>query len=167
LRTIQNEKLVDQCQLICFETNPDKIPTFITNVPTIVAKNLSKPLVGVETIEWIQNKKYFNQITNNVVTANVINPNIISALKDLEFNKTESTSISDHYTNIAETNIEKIMLDYDKIEINAPITNDITNKKISDVKINDQLQEQKLKELILLRKHQLQSRSTGTSKLSE
>jgi len=166
LRSIQNEKLVDQCQLICFETNADKIPNIITNVPTIIAKNLLKPLVGLEAIEWIENKKYFNQITNNIVSNNVINPNIVSALKDLEINKSESSTISDHYTNITDTNIEKSMMDYDKININAPITNDITNRKISDTKIDEQLQEQKIKELISLRKHQILSRSSGTSKIN-
>jgi hypothetical protein len=166
LKTIQKERLVDQCQLICFETNPEKIPQIITNVPTIIAKDLIKPLIGMEAIEWIENRKFFNQITNNIVSNNVINPNIISALKDLEFNKSESSSISDHYTNITDTNIEKTMMDYDNINIDAPITNDITNKKISDIKITDELQEQKLKELIVLRKHQLLSRSSGTSKIN-
>ena len=120
----------------------------------------------METIEWIENKKYFNQITNNISSNNVINPNIVSALKDLEFNKSESSTISDHYTNITDTNIEKSMMDYDKININAPITNDITNRKISDTKIDGQLQEQKIKELISLRKHQILSRSSGTSKIN-
>ncbi len=165
LKAIQNERLVEHCQLICFETNPEKIPNIITNVPTIIAKDLMKPLVGMEAIVWIENRKFFNQITNNIVSNNVINPNIVSALKDLEFNKSESSSISDHYTNITDTNIDKLMMEYEKIDVNAPITNDITNKKISDIKITDELQEQKLKELILLRKHQLLSRSSGTSKI--
>jgi len=166
LKTIQNEKLVDQCQLVSFEQNPDKIPSFIENVPTIVAPNLSKPLVGVEAIEWIENKKYFNQITNNISTKNVINPNIKSELNELSFNKAEANSISDHYTTINDTNIEKAMLDYDKINENAPITNDIS-KKINDIKINNVLQEEKLKELVNLRKHQLLSKSLGISRLTK
>jgi hypothetical protein len=166
LRSIQKEKLADQCQLICFETSPEKIPNIITNVPTIIAKDLMKPLVGIETIEWIENRKFFNQTTNNIISNNVVNPNIVSALKDLEFNKSESSSISDHYTNITDTNIDKPMMEYEKIDLNAPITNDITNKKISDTKIDEELQEQKIKELILLRKHQLLTRSSGTSKIN-
>lgn len=166
LQTIQKEKLVEQCQLICFETNPEKIPSIITNVPTIIAKNLMKPLVGIETIKWIENIKYFNQTTNNINSNNVINPNIVSALKDLEYNKSELTTISDHYTNITDTNIEKPMLDYGKIIVSAPITNDITNKKISDIKINEELQKNKIKELISLRKHQLLTKLSGTSKIN-
>jgi len=166
LKTIQNEKLNDQCQLICFESNPTRIPDFITNVPTIIAQNLSKPLVGFEAIHWIENKKYFNQITNNISTSNVISPNIKSALEEFEFNKSESTSISDQYTTINDSNIEKIMLDYNKIIINAPITNDLTNKKIVDSKINNKMQEERLKELIGLRKHQIES-SLGGFKINK
>jgi hypothetical protein len=165
LKIIQNEKLTEYCQLICFESNADKIPNFITNVPTIVAQNLLKPLVGQEAILWIENKKYFNQITNNINTSNTINPNIKSALSDLEFNKFESSSISDHYTTINDSNINKNMMEYDKINMSAPITNDISNKIISDIKIDNKLQELKLKELITIRKHQLMSRSFGTSKI--
>jgi len=165
LKTIQEEKLLDQCKLVSFDTNPEKIPNFITSVPTIIAPNLIKPLVGIEAIEWIANKKYFNQITNNIKTTNVINPNIKSAVDELSFNKQESSKISDHYTTINDTNISKPMLEYDKINENAPITNDITNKKISDMKINNSLQELKLRELITLRKHQLLSRTTGISQI--
>jgi len=161
LKTIQNEKLNDQCNLICFESNPTRIPDFITSVPTIIAQNLSKPLVGFEAINWIENKKYFNQITNNISISNVINPNIKSALEEFEFNKLESSSISDHYTNINDSVLEKPMLDYNKININAPITNDLSNKKIADSKINNKMQEEKLKELISLRKHQIKERLSG------
>lgn len=165
LKTIQEEKLIDQCKLINFDTNPEKIPNFINSVPTIIAPNLLKPLVGIEAIEWITNKKYFNQVTNNIKTTNVINPNIKSAIDELSFNKQESSKISDHYTTINDSNISKPMLDYDKINENAPITNDITNKKISDMKINNSLQELKLRELITLRKHQLLSRTSGISQI--
>lgn len=166
LKIIDNEGYADRCKLICFESSPDKIPEFISNVPTIIAKNLSKPLIGIEAIEWIQNKKFFNQITNNIISYNVIDPNIKSALKELEFNKQESSSISDHYTNINDTNIIKNMLEYDKIDIDAPITNDITNTKITDIKITDELQDKKLRELILIRKQQIQKRQGLVSKLN-
>lgn len=161
LKYIQEEKLNDYCSLICFETNPDKIPEFITNVPTIIAKDLSKPLVGLETIEWIKNKKYFNQTTNNIKTTNIINPNIQSALKELEFNKSEIMSISDKYTTINDTQIEKVLMNYDNIT--KPIINNTT--KIKENKITNELQEQKLRELISLRKHQINSKLIGMSKI--
>ena len=71
LKVIQNEKLMDQCQLICFETESEKIPDIITNVPTIIARNLTKPLVGLEAIKWIENMKFFNQTTNNITHNNL------------------------------------------------------------------------------------------------
>ena len=165
LKVIQNEKLMDQCQLICFETESEKIPDIITNVPTIIARNLTKPLVGLEAIKWIENMKFFNQTTNNITHNNVVNPNIISVLKDLEYNKLESSSFSDHYTNITDINIDKSMMDYNKININAPITNDITNKKILDIKITNESQKQKLKELIILRKQQLITKLSSSSNI--
>jgi len=153
LELIKCENLLDECNLIQFETNQDKIPSYIKSVPTIIAPNLLKPLVGIETIEWIKNKKYFNQITNNIKKNNVISPDIRSALEGLEFNKLESTSISDHYTNINDTQIDKVMLNYDKILQNTPIINNISNDKIIDTKISNN----KLKELILFRKNQIKN----------
>ena len=32
LKTIKKEQLIDQCQLICFESHPDKIPNFVNKV---------------------------------------------------------------------------------------------------------------------------------------
>jgi hypothetical protein len=167
LEAIQHEQLGDFCQLICFDTSPEKIPDFINNVPTIVAEHLLKPLIGKSAEEWIRNKKHFNQITNNINTSNVTDPKIESALKEFEFNKFESSSISDHYTNITDTNIEKTMLEYEKIAIDAPITNDLLNKKISDTKIDDLNQKKILKERILLRKRELLNKVIKTTQLSK
>ena len=136
LELIKNENLLNDCNLIEFETNRGKIPEYIKSVPTIIAQNLYKPLIGIETINWINNKKYFNQTTNNLKFNNVIQPNIKSALEGLEFNKLESTK----YTNINETHFDKVVLNYDKITQNDPI-----------VKNN------KLKELILFRKNQIKN----------
>jgi len=136
LELIKNENLLNDCNLIEFETNRGKIPEYIKSVPTIIAQNLSKPLIGIETINWINNKKYFNQTTNNLKFNNVIQPNIKSALEGLEFNKLESTK----YTNINDTHFDKVVLNYDKITQNDPI-----------VKNN------KLKELILFRKNQIKN----------
>lgn len=161
LKYIQEENLNNECSLICFESNPDKIPEFITNVPTIIAQYLSKPLIGLEAVEWIKNKKYFNQTTNNIKINNVINPNIESALKELEFNKNEIMSISDKYTTINDTHIEKVLMNYENI--NKPIVNN--TKKIVENRITNELQEHKLRELISLRKHQINSKLIGMSKI--
>ena len=165
LKTIQDEQQINNCQLVSFEANADKIPSFIQSIPAIIAQYLSNPLYGKEAIEWVENKKYFDQTTNNINKNNAINPNIKSSLDDLSYNKKESISISDHYTTINDAHLEKSMLDFDKIEVNAPITNDITNKKISEIKIGTNTQKQKIDELIILRKQQLIRKMSGTSKL--
>jgi hypothetical protein len=167
LRSIQDENLIKYCTLICLETHPNKFPKFITNVPTIIAEHLTKPLVGLEAIEWTENIKYFHQTTNNIQNNSVIYPDIRSLLDLYGYNKTETTSISDKYTNIGDINIEKQMLEYDKINIDAPITNDISNKKISDIKLSNNLQNKKMKELITLRKIQLMSKLSGTSEIKQ
>lgn len=167
LETIKRANLSNSCTLICFETDPDKIPEFITDVPTIVAQNLLKPLIGKKAEEWISNIKYYNQNTHNINTINVIDPNIESALKQFEFNKSESSSISDHYANMNDGEFDKRMLEFNKIGENVPITKDVTNKTISDDKITNIVQDQKLSELISIRKHQLILKSVQASKLGK
>ena len=165
LKLINEEKLNNNCQLISFETNPDKIPSYILYIPAIISKSLSKPLFGQDAINWIKNKKYFNQITNNINKINVINPNIESQMDDLGYNKKESLSISDHYTNINDTNFTKSMLDYNKIhQSNIPIMHDSTNN-LSIPVVNNLSQKKSIDELILLRKQQLISKITDFSKI--
>ena len=148
LELLNQEKLLDQCQLICLEDNPDKIPKLVTHVPTIIAKNLLKPLIGKDALIWIQNKKYFNQTSNNINNS-CPNPNIKSEVDDLAYNKDEVKKISDHYTNIEDKVIDKSMMAYDKIESNIIINN------VSEIKESNESKESKLKKLINLRKEQL------------
>ena len=123
LELIKEYKLLDECNLISLEDNYNNIPKNIKIVPTIIAPNLAKPLVGNDKIIWIENLKYFNQTTNNIKLNNTINPDIKSALEGLEYNKNESSKISDNYTTINDQHIDKVMLNYDKISQNLPITN--------------------------------------------
>ena len=127
IKLIETEKLINEFNFIQLETHRDKFPSYITSLPTIIAPNLSKPLVGVECINWILNRKYFNQTTNNINNNNVVHIDIKSALDGLEFNKKESNSISDSYTSLNDTQFDKIMMDFNKININTPITNHINN----------------------------------------
>ena len=58
---IKNEKILDEFIMIELESNKDKIPSYITKVPTIISNNLAKPLIGgIECLNWINNRKYFN-----------------------------------------------------------------------------------------------------------
>lgn len=182
LEKIHNENLIDFCHLISFETQPEKIPKFVKNVPTIIAHNLIKPLVGEDAINWIDNKKYFSQITNNIKKLNVVDPKIESSHGSLAWNKAESSRISDNYTHIDDTTINKKMLEFNNIESTTVIPN--TNKKANqqtlnpnqpqtltienipdlsdqlnlvdtDVKLNKVVQSKKVKELLQIRRAQL------------
>lgn len=115
IELINKYKLLEECILIDSDQNKSKIPIHITSIPTIIAPNISKPLIGIDAINWIENKQYFNQTTNNINNNNVIQPNIKSEFDELAFNKKEATSISDHYTNINDTQINKNMLDFNKL----------------------------------------------------
>lgn len=181
---IRDESLDDKCKFICLETERDKFCDFVKCVPTIIAKNLSKPLFGDDAIEWIKNLKYYNRCTNNIKKNNVVEIKIRSAFKDLEFNKSEAEAISDQYSVFYDKNkdknindddndeiiddadISKPMLDYNKISIDAPITKDLTNRKISDVKLSDDAQDMELKKRILLRRNQIMLKRTGASKIN-
>lgn len=114
LITIEDEKInfLEKYNLICFEDEPNKIPIFITNVPAIISKTINKPLFGIDAIKWIENLKYFNQITNNINNKNVINPNIIED-NDYAFSK---ESLSYNYTNIndVDNNFNKNLLEFNK-----------------------------------------------------
>ena len=164
---IKSNNLNDECQMICFEDEPSKIPSIITDVPTIVAPNLTQPLVGIDALKWIENKKYYGQITNNVNKINVINPKIESAIDSLAFNKKETISISDSYTNIEDIDIEKNQLEFNKISLNAPITNNIKNVKIVENKIDNKIQETKLRELINMRKLQMIHKYSNTMQINK
>ena len=118
INLIKSENLFDMCQLVSIEQK-DKIPISIKTVPTIIAKELNKPLSGKDAFDWIHNIKFFNQTTNNVNKLNIINPDIKP--DDLSYNKLETSTISDKYTNISDEYIKKNMLDYDKINSNIII----------------------------------------------
>ncbi len=162
LQIIHNENLSNYCHAICFETQADKIPPFIENVPTIITENLSQPLIGTDAFNWIQNKKFFNQITNNINIDMNFNPNIKQS-DEFCYNKSESSCISDRYINLNDTDIEKTMLDFNKIQINAPITHDIQNRIIRERRINDD----NIRERLAMRKQQIMMRNglLQTSKL--
>lgn len=152
IELIKSENLIAEFNMIELESNKDKIPASIQKIPTILSQNLNKPLVGsTECINWITNRKYFNQITNNITNNNVIHIDIKPALNGLEFNKKESNSISDSYAGLDDNKFDKKMMNFNNININSPITSHITNTN----QYKQPITNNKLKELILARKNQL------------
>lgn len=116
----------------------------LDKIPTIITKTSNTPLFGKVAFEWINNLKYFHQITNNInYSHKIIDPKIISDIDKLAYNK-EVKKISDSYTDIddKEIKLNKNQLAFNKINENVPITNN--NKieyKIKDNKIGDKLEQ--------------------------
>jgi hypothetical protein len=167
IKLIESENLQNDFNLIELEKNKDKIPSYIKKVPTIIGPNLAKPLIGIECINWITNRKYFNQTTNNISNNNVVHIYIKPALDGLEFNKKESNAISDSYAGLDDSEFDKKMMNFNSISDNSPITNHIKTKTKSNTEITtltttvsnnsyrQPITNNKLKELILARKNQL------------
>jgi len=150
LQLINNENLDDYFIKIQVDDpkNFDKIQ-HITKVPTIITKEIPMPLVGKAAFEWIKNKKYFNQTTNNIKYANnIANPNIKSDIDKLAYNITDTNKITDRYTDINDNknnDNQNNLLSYNKLLDNVPITNNnnikynICENKIGN-KLNSQIQ---------------------------
>ncbi len=118
---------------------------YFLKVPTIITKETKSQLVGKAAFEWVKNKKYFFQITNNInYTNTIINPNIKSDVDNLAHNNNESNKITDRYTDINDNKEDnKKLLSYNNITEDAPITKNIDqNYKISDKKIGNTLNSQ-------------------------
>jgi len=150
LQLINNENLDDKFIKIQVDDpiNHDKIKD-ITKVPTIITKEIQTPLVGKAAFEWIKNKKYFNQTTNNIKYAiNILNPDIKSDIDKLAYNINDTNKITDRYTDINDKNDKIIdnqnnLLTYNKLLDNVPITNNNNIKfNISENKIGNKLDSQ-------------------------
>jgi len=143
LQIINNENLDDKFIKIDVDdpNNKDKLYG-IQKVPTIITKEIKTNLVGKAAFEWVKNKKYFHQITNNInYNKSVINPNINSEVDKLAHNN-NLNNITDKYTNINDNKDEESqkLISYNKISEDAPITKNIDkNYKISDKKIGNTL----------------------------
>ena len=61
LRILQNENLLKFFKLWCVDGRTNKLPPYITHVPTMIVSSENKPLVGKETLAWIEKVKFFRQ----------------------------------------------------------------------------------------------------------
>ena len=68
IKKLKDENLLNEFKLIDvleLHRNGKKIPSEITNTPTIIVKNMSTPLTGKEAFDWIDTIKYFYQKTTS------------------------------------------------------------------------------------------------------
>jgi hypothetical protein len=126
--------------------NNNKIPKIIDKVPTLIINGINKPLVGKEVFTWISTQKYLNINTNNINT--VKNPTFKA---DEYLANTFDLNYVSLLDNEEETN--KNIVNFNKMN-NLFITEDI-NKIIEDNKINEEMQNKKLSQLLNNRNNQL------------
>lgn len=55
---------IEKYKFICIDGN-NKFP-YIQRVPTLVIKQVKKPLIGINAFNWIKSTSQFNRITNNI-----------------------------------------------------------------------------------------------------
>jgi hypothetical protein len=146
LELIANENISDKFSKIDIDIPENKLKfqqLGFDKIPTIVTRDANTPLIGKVAFDWVNNKKFYYQSTNNINNRDkIINPKIISDVDKLAFNKNEINKISDNYTDIddKDLSINKSQLSFNKIQENVPITNN--NKiefKIIDEKIGNNL----------------------------
>ena len=54
----------EKYKFICIDEN-DQYP-YIHRVPTLIVKQIKKPLIGINAFNWIKSTSQFNRITNNI-----------------------------------------------------------------------------------------------------
>jgi hypothetical protein len=140
IKKLHDENMLNQFKLIDIAKIKD-IPKIITSVPTIIVKDVNKPLIGIHAFNWIENTKYFYQKTNNIKSAMLKIPPNSNVLTTS--NKINEYFEEDQYNYIDSNDIAKYKI-MDSNEI------------IKDVKLNQTLQQRKLSELLLLRNEQFE-----------
>ena len=156
IKKLEDENLINEFKLIDIKTVKE-LPKIITNVPTIIVKNINRPLVGIHAFNWIENTKYFYQKTNNIKNVFKIPPskNDINQLKGFK----SVNKISDDFSSINDK--DDNILTYEKFvsPTNSGINFKITDNQelITETKINQTVQQKKLHELILLRNKQIET----------
>ena len=109
LNLIKKENLNDKINIINIDNDKNKnefIKLGFNKIPLLITSDTNKPLYGTNAFEWINNQKYFNQITNNYILLDKIKtPDIKNDVDKYSYNKNETSKISNNYTNINNDNI--------------------------------------------------------------
>lgn len=65
IRILENEKLKQYFRIICVDDKLKRLPPQIKKVPTMIVKTINKPLVALETFEWVKKMKFIRSNKNN------------------------------------------------------------------------------------------------------
>ena len=148
LSLIKSSGQQENYKYISVDDQSIKLPDIIQKVPTLIVKGMNKPLVGKEIFSWISSQEYMNLSTNNVTTTK--NPNF-------KVDSLIANTIDINYISLTENDddLNKKIVQFNKLN-EIFITEDI-NKIIKDFKINKDLQNQKLDQLLNNRTNQIDS----------
>jgi hypothetical protein len=153
IKKLNDEQLLPEFRLIDVH-ELKTIPPAITDVPTIIVKNINIPMCGISAFNWLENSKYFYQKTNNVN----VKVRHIDIKEDISMaNEHEKKKKSDDFANILDEDDDKRTKNkYISPNQNVSITNsnDIT-QQVRDQKINPNVQTRQLNELVNVRKMQM------------
>lgn len=132
LSLIDEHKLLQYFKLICIDGKYDALPPQIKAVPTILVRNINKPLGPEEAFNYIKNLVEYKKTRQQKSNEN----NIMDDYVDLEL-----TKFSDVYTFLDHDNASKqVFFGYKEEEKHAihtaPLENKL-NKKDQDKRIKD------------------------------
>lgn len=154
LQKLQDENMINEFKLIDIK-KIKVLPKIITSVPTIIVKDINRPLVGIHAFNWIENTKYFYQKTNNIKNVVRFPPTNNKSFGNKGYNKGDK--MFDDYASLNDSDDEKITKE--KFITSKSNNYKIMEKQeiIKDVKVNQDIQQRKLNELMLLRNKQLEA----------
>lgn len=149
LNLIIKNQITNHFKLICIEDKNIKIPPFITNVPTLVVKNVNKPLIGLDAFNWIKLQKFINICTFNS-TVKVDNP--VLPNKDESLHSTEGV-----YTYIEEKDDPNNSENVNDVQLLINDKSDINDNKLTTLEMNDKIVRRNIDMEILFHNAQLAS----------
>lgn len=129
LAQLYKSPINDSVKKICVDKDNVKIPSFVSSVPTLIARGINKPLVGDQTNAWLENicNSYRNMGSSQGPKTQTQESDLLSYC----FNT------KDNYSFIGDTDELSVcnsLADWDKdYYINAPLDSDQKEKKSSNI----------------------------------
>jgi len=65
IKILENEKLIQYFLPVCVDDKLERLPPQIEVVPTMIVKNMNKPLIAEETFEYVKQVKFIKNSQNN------------------------------------------------------------------------------------------------------
>jgi hypothetical protein len=99
---LQSTGLLGYFKLICVDEILNRLPPQITAVPTMIVKDLSKPIVGQDTFEWVNKIKFIRQqqimdVNKKIIQNNIVNNTNVNKKGPIGFQHEEMTGVSDKF----------------------------------------------------------------------